>query len=113
MSASFRTALLLALLLERPAKALAGTCALCRQALASGGNQGLIQGFYWSIVLIAGVPLVIMGTVGLLVWRSTRLKRRADAPGLRRPLLLQHELRPAAPCGLSEADNRHRARGSS
>ncbi len=61
--------------------AFAGTCALCRQALASGGNQGLIQGFYWSIVLIAGVPLVIMGTVGLLVWRSTRLKRRTDAPG--------------------------------
>jgi len=96
-----------------PTAAFAGTCALCRQALASGGNQGLIQGFYWSIVLIAGVPLVIMGTVGLLVWRSTRLKRRTDAPGLRRPLLSQHELRPAAPCGLSEADNRHRARGSS
>lgn len=62
-------------------QAWAGTCALCRQALTSGGNQGLIQGFYWSIVLIAGVPLVIMGTVGLLVWRSTRLKRRPDTPG--------------------------------
>jgi hypothetical protein len=61
--------------------ALAGTCALCRQALTSGGNQGLIQGFYWSILLIAGIPLVIMGTVGLLVWRSARLKRRIEQPG--------------------------------
>ena len=70
--------------------AFAGTCALCRQALASGGNQGLIQGFYWSILLIAGIPLIIMATVGLLVWRSARLKRRIDTPDIRR-LRLLHE----------------------
>lgn len=47
-----------------PPAVFAGTRALCRQALASGGNQGLMQGFYWSVVLIAGVPLLILGTVG-------------------------------------------------
>lgn len=55
--------------------ACAGTCALCRQALASGGNPGLIQGFYWSIVLIAGIPLLMMGGVGFLAWRNSRLLR--------------------------------------
>ena len=64
-----------------PASVSAGMCALCRQALASGGNPGIIQVFYWSILLIAGIPLVIMGTVGLLAWRSARLKRRSDKPG--------------------------------
>jgi len=52
--------------------AFAGTCALCRQALASGGHQGLIQGFYWSILLIAGVPLLIFAVVAVLVWRARR-----------------------------------------
>jgi len=93
MSASFRTALLLALLLGRPAKALAGTCALCRQALASGGNQGLIQGFYWSILLIAGVPLAIMATIGLIAWRHHRERTLARYAG-RLPGALQSTPRP-------------------
>lgn len=54
-------------------------CALCRQALASSGNAGLIHGLYWSIVLIAGVPLVIMGIAGLLAWRHWRIQRLPDA----------------------------------
>lgn len=58
-----------------PPVVFAGTCALCRQALSSGGNQGLIEGFYWSILLIAGVPLVIMLVVGLIAWRQRRLLR--------------------------------------
>ncbi len=65
--------------------AVAGTCALCRQALASGGNQGLIQGFYWSILLIAGVPLAIMGAVGLLAWRQRRARRVIHFPPLLPP----------------------------
>ena len=59
-----------------PPSAVAGTCALCRQALASGGNPGLIQGLYWSILLIAGVPLVMMVTVGWIALRQRRLARR-------------------------------------
>ncbi len=50
-------------------------CALCRQALASGGNEGLIRGFYWSIFLIAGMPLAILGVIAMLVWRARRAKQ--------------------------------------
>jgi len=50
-------------------------CALCRQALASGGNEGLIQGFYLSILLIAGMPLLILAVVAVLVWRARRTKQ--------------------------------------
>lgn len=46
----------------------AGTCALCREILRSGGNAGLIKGYYWSIVLIVAVPLVVIG----LGWRYAR-----------------------------------------
>ena len=51
-------------------------CALCRQALASGGNEGLIRGFYLSILLIAGMPLVILAAVAVLFWRAKRGQRR-------------------------------------
>ncbi len=47
----------------------AGTCALCREVLRSGGNLGLIKGYYWSIVLIVSVPLVFL-TLGIrYAWR--------------------------------------------
>lgn len=69
------------LLLGVPEQAWAGTCALCRQALASGGNQGLIRGFYWSILLIAGVPLLILGMVGWLAWRGARSRRQPNESG--------------------------------
>lgn len=61
-----------------PDAASAGTCALCRQALVSGGSAGLIQGFYWSIILIAGVPLVIIATVGIVAWRHTQHRRTSQ-----------------------------------
>ena len=49
-----------------------GTCALCREALASGGSPGLIRGFYWSILLIGGVPLVILAVVAVMIWKARR-----------------------------------------
>lgn len=63
-----------------PSAALAGTCALCRQALASGGHRGLIQGFYWSILLIAGVPLILMAVAGCLIWRHHQRRRSTISP---------------------------------
>lgn len=66
-----------------PSPVFAGTCALCRQALAAGGNPGLIRGFYWSILLIAGVPLAIMAVIGVLVWR--RQRQRTPANSARHP----------------------------
>ncbi len=53
---------------------LLGTCAMCREALASGGSAGLVRGFYWSILLIAGMPLAIMAVVAVMVWRARRSK---------------------------------------
>lgn len=49
-------------------------CALCRQALASGGHEGLLRGFYLSILLIAGMPLLIFAVAAVLVWRARRAK---------------------------------------
>ncbi len=56
------------------ANAEAGTCALCREVLASGGSDGLIEGIYWSILLIAGMPLILMTTIGIAVWRYRRAR---------------------------------------
>lgn len=60
----------------------AGTCALCREALKSGGSSGLVQGFYWSILLIGGVPLVIMGVAAALLWRAHGRHRNSPQPKL-------------------------------
>ena len=62
-------------LLSAAPSAHAGMCALCRQALAQSNNRGLIQGFYWSILLIAGVPLMIMAVISFIVWRHIRSSR--------------------------------------
>ncbi len=50
----------------------AGMCALCRRALAMGGNEGLVRGFYWSILLIAGMPLLIFVAVGIAFYRMRK-----------------------------------------
>ena len=71
--------LCIGLALTAPA-ANAGMCALCRQALAQSHNRGLIQGFYWSILLIAGVPLIIMAVIGLIAWRHWRIQRMISRP---------------------------------
>ena len=39
----------------------------------------LIEGFYWSILLIAGVPLMILTVVGVIAWRQHHGKRQANA----------------------------------
>ncbi len=64
---------MLSVLLAAPS-AHAGMCALCREALSQGGSPRLIQGFYWSILLIGSVPLVILLAAGAFIWRS--LKQR-------------------------------------
>jgi hypothetical protein len=55
----------------------AGTCALCRQALESGGSRGLIQGFYLSILLIGAMPLLVAGVILMRVHRARAARRRA------------------------------------
>lgn len=52
-------------------------CALCRQTLKSGGSEGLIRGFYWSIVLIGAIPLLIFCSA-VLLYRRWEKKTRAN-----------------------------------
>lgn len=56
--------------------AFAGLCPLCRQALEQGGNEGLVKGFYWSILLIAGIPLLIFSVVSVIVFFRMRKRWR-------------------------------------
>ena len=43
----------------------AGLCPMCRQALEQSNQKGLLGGFYLSILLIAGMPLLIFSVLGL------------------------------------------------
>ena len=49
-------------------------CSLCRRALESGGGQGLLDGFYWSILLMLAVPTILFATVTTLLVRAHRAK---------------------------------------
>lgn len=53
----------------------AGTCALCREVLRSGGSPNLIRGYYWSIVLIVSVPLIIIGVLFRFAFRAYQSKK--------------------------------------
>lgn len=53
-------------------------CSLCRRALAQGGNEGLVQGFFWSIILIAGMPLLMLLTGGLFYYRLMKKMRETS-----------------------------------
>lgn len=64
--------LFIALLMSAPPSLWAGTCALCREALRSGGSPGLIKGFYWSIILLVSIPLVVLGVGLRFVWKQYR-----------------------------------------
>lgn len=51
----------------------AGLCPMCRQALEQSNQKGLLQGFYLSILLIAGMPFLIFSILGLyFLYRSQR-----------------------------------------
>jgi hypothetical protein len=52
-----------------PPEAWAGTCALCREVLRQGVNGNLIKGYYWSIIVLVGVPLVILYKGIRYAWR--------------------------------------------
>lgn len=53
----------------------AGLCALCRRSLEQGGNAGLIHGFYWSILLIGGLPLLLILTAVFIVLKAEKRRR--------------------------------------
>jgi heme/copper-type cytochrome/quinol oxidase subunit 2 len=53
-------------------------CAMCRTALTSSPEgQEMIAGFDSAILFLLAVPLVIFGTVLLLLWRAARKRSKA------------------------------------
>jgi len=54
---------------------IAGPCAMCKNSLALGGSSGLLMGFYWSILLIAGVPAVILSIAGVVVYKIWKTEK--------------------------------------
>ncbi len=63
-----------AVLLAASGPALAQGCAMCRKNLEQNGGAGLLQGFYWSILLLVSLPLLMTGTFAFLFWRAGRRK---------------------------------------
>lgn len=52
-------------------------CALCKESLKSGGTDGLIRGFAWSIVLLISTPILLVGAITTGIVRSMRRQRLA------------------------------------
>lgn len=73
-----RAALALGIALAAPSAAWA-QCALCRENLKQG-SEGLIQGFYVSILLLMAAPPILFALVGCGIWRAQRARRAACAP---------------------------------
>lgn len=55
----------------------AGLCSLCRRTLEQSGNTGLIRGYAWSVVLIGGMGLFMLGVAVRTAWRLYNPKPRA------------------------------------
>ncbi len=45
-------------------------CSLCRETLRQTGKEGLLNGFYWSILLIGSIPLFV---IAFGVYKSIRI----------------------------------------
>ncbi len=76
-------AALAVLALSWPPGSLEAQCAMCRTALGSPEGQAMAQGFRHAILLLLAVPLALVGTLGLAIYRATRAARQEAAdPGL-------------------------------
>lgn len=65
-----RLAAAAALLALSAGPALAQGCAMCRKNLEQNGGEGLLRGFYWSILLLVSLPILMTGTFAFLFWRA-------------------------------------------
>lgn len=80
-----------------------GLCAACREALKSSGNQGLIDGLAWSVVLLVSVPLTMVTVFATVVSRAMkkqkalqRAKAAAELEAARLAALQPDAVKPAA-----------------
>jgi len=71
---SFRALSLLFTVLRSP---FLYACPLCKEALSTG----LAKGFFWSILLMLGVPMLVVGVISTVVWRAYRKGSTGVADG--------------------------------
>jgi hypothetical protein len=65
----YRIFLIMTLLLAARRSPLA--CPLCKDVLTAG----MAKGFTWSILLMLGTLVAVVGTISLVIWRASRTKR--------------------------------------
>ncbi|GIW94299.1 MAG: hypothetical protein KatS3mg110_2340 [Pirellulaceae bacterium] len=53
-------------------------CPTCKQAIAEGGNaEGLVRGYYYSILFMMSMPFLILGGLGAyFYWEVRRARSR-------------------------------------
>ena len=59
-------------------------CPTCKDALAEGDDvaANLARGYFYSILLMLGMPVTLAGSFGLYVWRELRRARQhAESQG--------------------------------
>ncbi len=56
----------------------AQACAVCFGA--GKGNEGIINGLTWGIIVLLGATALLLGSLILAVWRMEIHKRAHDAP---------------------------------
>ncbi|MCR9115534.1 MAG: hypothetical protein NXI22_01130 [bacterium] len=58
-------------------------CPTCKQAVAENGNQeGMIQGYFFSIIFMMSMPFLIFGGLSLYFYILVRSARAATAKAL-------------------------------
>ncbi len=53
----------------------AAACPGCKEAVASqapGDGPGLVEGYFWSILIMMGMPFALLGTGAVFVTRAVR-----------------------------------------
>ncbi len=56
-------------------------CALCKSAVASSGDVNLIRGLQMGIGLLLLMPYLVVGTIGLFIYRAYRAQSRPPTNG--------------------------------
>ena len=75
---SWRSGLCWGLLSLAATSALRGQCAMCKAAVTgSADGEALARGLNQGILFLLAVPVVLVGAISLLIWRSCRAPARS------------------------------------
>ena len=78
--------ILLAIVVLTAADALA--CPNCKDAMSDGDSEGvnLARGYFYSILIMLAMPLTLVSSFGVYVWREMRRQKRAETSGINPPI---------------------------